>query len=66
MSKQAEKKAETIVDVQQVYSRTEKFLDQNRKALTIGLGAIVVLFGGFSHTSICIKNQKRLKRQTPS
>jgi len=47
MAKQAEKKAETIVDVQQVYTRTERFLDKNRKGLTIALGSVVVLFGAF-------------------
>ena len=39
---------ETIVDVQEVYTKTEVFVDRNRKALTIGLalvaGAVITFF----------------------
>jgi tetratricopeptide (TPR) repeat protein len=47
MSKQETKKEETIVDVQQVYTNAEMFLEKNRKALTIGIGAIALILGGF-------------------
>lgn len=38
------KKEETIVDVQEVYTKTELFIDRNRKTLTIiiGIGVVVV------------------------
>lgn len=37
-------KEETIVDVQEVYTKTELFIDRNRKTLTIviGLGVVIV------------------------
>jgi tetratricopeptide (TPR) repeat protein len=47
MSKQETKKEETIVDVQKVYTNAEMFLEKNRKALSIGLGAIALIIGGF-------------------
>ncbi len=46
MAKQ-NKKEETLVDVQSVIANTENFFERNRKAVSIGLGAIAVLFGGF-------------------
>jgi tetratricopeptide (TPR) repeat protein len=40
-------KEESIVDVQKVIASSENFFDKNRKALTIGLGAVAALFAGF-------------------
>jgi len=34
------------VDLGEVYTRTELFLEKNKKALTIGVGALVVVVGG--------------------
>jgi tetratricopeptide (TPR) repeat protein len=38
---------EPLVDVEEVYSKTEKYLDENRKSLAIILGAILVMVGGY-------------------
>lgn len=46
MAKQT-KKEETIMDVQKVIANSENFFDKNRKAVSIGLGAVALLFGGF-------------------
>ncbi len=46
MAKQNEKE-ESIVDVQKVIANSENFFDKNRKALSIGLGAIALAFAGF-------------------
>ncbi len=42
MSKNKKEDSEVIVDVQEVYSKTEHFVEKNKKKLTIVLGAIVV------------------------
>jgi len=34
---------ETIVDVQEIYSKSELFIDRNRKALSIGIGLIILV-----------------------
>jgi TPR repeat protein len=47
MSKQDANTGETLVDFQQVASKTEQFFEQNRKAISIGMGAIVLVLGGF-------------------
>ncbi|MFN0032257.1 MAG: tetratricopeptide repeat protein [Flavobacteriales bacterium] len=46
MAKQNQKE-DTIVDVQKVLANSESFFDRNRKAVTIGLGAVAVLVAGF-------------------
>ncbi len=61
MSKQTTKKAETIVDVQQVYTRTEMFLENNRKALSVGLIAFIGLFGGFMAYQYLYKKPKEVE-----
>lgn len=45
----AKKKAgeEPIVDVQQVYTKTELFVDRNRKILTTVIGVVAVAFVGY-------------------
>lgn len=47
MSKQDTPKEETIVDFQQVASKTEQFFEQNRKAITLGMSSVVLILGGF-------------------
>jgi len=42
-----EQKEEVLVNVGDVYTRTEQFVDNNRKALAIGLGAVALAFIGF-------------------
>lgn len=34
---------ETIVDVQEIYSKSELFIDRNRKALSIGIGLVILV-----------------------
>jgi hypothetical protein len=58
MSKDTPKKAESIVDVQQVYTKTEMFLENNRKGISIVLGALVLIFGGFFAYQYLYKNPK--------
>ena len=41
------KDEEVIVDVEEVYSNTEKWVIENQKSLTIIVGAIVLLLGSF-------------------
>lgn len=40
-------KDEPIVDVEQAFSKTELFIENNKKSLAIIIGAIVVLVGGY-------------------
>lgn len=47
MAKQDKKANDTIVDVQEVYTKTEMFLENNRKPLMIGIGVIAALIGGY-------------------
>ncbi len=47
MAKKKKTEEETIVDVQQVYSKTEHYVDQNRNTLLIIAGLLVVLFAGY-------------------
>jgi len=43
----AKKQDETIVDVAQVYSKTETYIEENQKSLTIIIGVIVLIIGGY-------------------
>ena len=47
MSKKTDPKDEVIVDVEEVYSRTETFVEDNKNALTIIVAAIAVVIGGY-------------------
>jgi len=47
MSKQDANTGETLVDFQQVASKTEQFFEQNRKSISVGMGAVVLILGGF-------------------
>jgi len=58
MAKKDQIKEETLVDVQQVYTNTEMFLEKNRKALTIGIGAVALVFAGFFSYQHFIKMPK--------
>lgn len=51
-----EKKEETIVDVQGIYTRTELFVDKNRKALGIGLASIAVAVAGLFAYIYLVRN----------
>jgi len=42
-----EMKDEPIVDVEQAFSRTELFIENNKKSLAIIVGAIIILVGGY-------------------
>lgn len=47
MSKKNTEDTEAIVDVQEVYSKTESFIEDNKKRLSIIVLAIVVIVGGY-------------------
>ena len=43
----AEEKDQPIVDVQQTISKAERYIEENKKSLSIIAGAVVVLVGGY-------------------
>ena len=43
----AEQKDEMLVDMQQAYSKTEKYIEENKKSLIIILGGILLVIGGY-------------------
>lgn len=47
MSKKSDPKDEVIVDVEQVYSKTETFIEENKNILTIVVTAIAIVVGGY-------------------
>src|SRR5690554_196566 len=47
MSKQQKRGDEPVVNVTEVYSKTEKYVDENRNTLLIIAGILVVLFVGY-------------------
>lgn len=47
MSKKTTDNNEPIVDVQEVYSKTENFIDNNKKRLTIIVVAVLAIVGGY-------------------
>mgnify|MGYP002632071564 CR=1 FL=1 len=50
---------ETIVDVQQVYTKSEMFIDRHRKSLAIGVGAIaLILIAVLAYRYLIVKPQE--------
>lgn len=47
MAKNKKQREETIVDVQEVYSKTEKYVDENRNTIIIVAAILVALFAGY-------------------
>jgi tetratricopeptide (TPR) repeat protein len=43
----AEQKEEVVLDVQEAYSRTERYIEDNKRSLLIIVGAIVAVIAGF-------------------
>src|SRR5437762_9593323 len=43
----AQQKDEVLVDVQEVYGKAEHYIEQNQKSLSVIVGAIVLLIGGY-------------------
>lgn len=43
----AENTGDTLVDVEEVYSKTERYIEENRKSLAIIIGAILLMIGGY-------------------
>lgn len=41
------KKEETIIDVVEVYSKTERYIEENQKSLSVIVGVIVLIIGGY-------------------
>lgn len=54
----AKKHNDPIVDVEEVYSKTEKYIEENQRSLSIIVGAIVLIVGGyFGYTKFYIEPQ---------
>jgi tetratricopeptide (TPR) repeat protein len=47
MAKKKNQSEETIVDVQEVYSKTERYVDENRNTIIIIAALLVLLFAGY-------------------
>ena len=47
MAKKKNQSEETIVDVQEVYSKTERYVDENRNTIIIVAALLVALFAGY-------------------
>ncbi len=55
MAKKTEENEELIVDVQEVYSKTETFIDDNKKTLSGIVVALIVVIGGyFAYNSLVL------------
>lgn len=56
MAKKNSPNDDLLVDVQEVYSKTEHFIDRNQKQLTFGIGgAVVVVLGVLAYQSFVVK-----------
>jgi tetratricopeptide (TPR) repeat protein len=56
MAKNTAENEELIVDVQEVYSKTETFIDQNKNIITGLVGGLIVLIAGyFAYNSFYLK-----------
>jgi tetratricopeptide (TPR) repeat protein len=56
MSKKKDQNEEIIVDVEEVYSKTETFVEENKNVLTIVVAAIAIVIGGyFAYQSFYLK-----------
>ncbi len=56
MSKKTDQRDEVIVDVEEVYSKTETFIEENKNVLTIVVAAIAIVVGGyFAYQSFYLK-----------
>ena len=47
MAKQTPENEELIVDVQEVYSKTETFIDDNKSIITSVVGGLIILIAGY-------------------
>ncbi len=61
MSKKHTEADETIVDIGSTYQQLEAFFNKNKKILTIVLGALVVLVGGYMYYTEMIQKPKEKK-----
>ncbi|MAY84434.1 MAG: hypothetical protein CMP59_09910 [Flavobacteriales bacterium] len=56
MSKKTDQNDDLIVDVEEVYSKTETFVEENKNILTIVVAAIAIVVGGyFAYQSFYLK-----------
>ena len=59
MSKQTEEKDELLVDVQHAYSKTELYIEENKKSLAIiAAGIILVVTGYFAWDKLYVAPQE--------
>ncbi|MFT6200572.1 MAG: hypothetical protein ACJAQ2_002355, partial [Vicingaceae bacterium] len=53
MAKKTEENEEVLVDVQEVYSKTETFIDENKNILTsVIVGLVFAIAGYFAYSSL--------------
>lgn len=64
MAKKKDLKEEVIVDVQQVYNKSEEFVERNKKILTSILVGIVLVFAGFAAYKYFVVMPKESKAVT--
>ena len=60
---------ETMLDVEELYSKSEKFVDDNKKQLSLGLGAVaavILVVIGYNSLIVAPKNQSCLLYTSPS
>lgn len=63
MAKQTEENEELIVDVQEVYSKTETYIDQNKNIITGIVIALIVVVGGYFAYNNFILAPKEIEAQ---
>ena len=58
---------ETVLDVEELYSKSEKFVDDNKKQLSLGLGAVaavILVVIGYSSLIVAPKNHAAEERRS--
>ena len=54
---------ETVLDVEELYSKSEKFVDDNKKQLSLGLGAVAaVILVVIGYSSLIVAQEPSCRR----
>jgi tetratricopeptide (TPR) repeat protein len=59
----AKENQDTLVDVEEVYSKTERYIEENKKSLAIIIGAILAIIAGYFAWSKLYVGPKELEAQ---
>ena len=58
---------ETVLDVEELYSKSEKFVDDNKKQLSLGLGAVAaVILVVIGYSSLIVAPRTRMQKKLRS